>query len=56
MRADEDLLYADHAAALLGFVTRLTGSDMALAEDIVQETLLRAWRHPESLDQQGMTP
>jgi RNA polymerase sigma-70 factor, ECF subfamily len=53
MRADEDLLrllYADHAAALLGFVTRLTGSDMSLAEDIVQETLLRAWRHPEALD------
>jgi RNA polymerase sigma-70 factor, ECF subfamily len=52
-RVDEDLLrllYADHAAALLGFVTRLTGSDMALAEDIVQETLLRAWRHPEALD------
>lgn len=50
---DDDLLrllYADHAAALLGFVTRLTGSDMALAEDIVQETLLRAWRHPEALD------
>jgi RNA polymerase sigma-70 factor, ECF subfamily len=53
VRVDEDLLrllYADHAAALLGFVTRLTGSDMALAEDIVQETLLRAWRHPEALD------
>jgi RNA polymerase sigma-70 factor (ECF subfamily) len=44
------LLYADHAAPLLGFVTRLTGSDVALAEDIVQETLLRAWRHPEVLD------
>ena len=44
------LLYADHAPALLGFVTRLTGSDHALAEDIVQETLLRAWRHPDVLD------
>ena len=53
MRVEEDLLrflYADHAAALLGFVSRLTGSDMALAEDVVQETLLRAWRHPEALD------
>jgi RNA polymerase sigma-70 factor, ECF subfamily len=43
-------LYDDHAAALLGFVTRLTGRDIALAEDIVQETLLSAWRHPEALD------
>jgi RNA polymerase sigma-70 factor (ECF subfamily) len=53
IRVDEDLLrllYADHAAALLGFVSRLTGRDMALAEDIVQETLLRAWRHPDALD------
>lgn len=53
IRVDEDLLrllYADHASALLGFVNRLTSRDTALAEDIVQETLLRAWRHPEALD------
>ena len=53
IRTDEELLrllYAEHAPALLGFVNRLTGTDRQLAEDIVQETLLRAWRHPEALD------
>ncbi len=51
--ADEDLvraLYAEHAGPLLGYVTRLTQGDRARAEDVVQETLLRAWRHPEVLD------
>jgi RNA polymerase sigma-70 factor (ECF subfamily) len=32
-----------HGRSLLGYVKRLTG-DHQLAEDIVQETLLRAWR------------
>jgi RNA polymerase sigma-70 factor, ECF subfamily len=44
--ADEALiraLYADHGKALLAYVTRLTG-DRAAAEDVVQETLVRAWR------------
>jgi RNA polymerase sigma-70 factor (ECF subfamily) len=41
-------VYADHAPALLGYVTKLTG-DRARAEDIVQETVLRAWRHAERL-------
>ncbi len=38
-------LYDEHAAALWRFAVRLTG-DRARAEDIVQETLLRAWQHP----------
>ncbi|WP_026554773.1 sigma-70 family RNA polymerase sigma factor [Arthrobacter sp. 35W] len=42
-------LHAEHAAALWRFATRLT-SDSAFAEDVVQETLLRAWRHPEVLE------
>jgi RNA polymerase sigma-70 factor (ECF subfamily) len=42
-------LYEQHAAALLGFVLRLVDHDRARAEDVVQETLLRAWRHPEAL-------
>jgi RNA polymerase sigma-70 factor (ECF subfamily) len=42
-------LYEQHAAALLGYVLRLVGHDRARAEDIVQETLLRAWRHPDAL-------
>jgi RNA polymerase sigma-70 factor (ECF subfamily) len=37
-------LYAEHSAALLSFVTRLTSGDLQWAEDVVQETLLRAWR------------
>jgi RNA polymerase sigma-70 factor (ECF subfamily) len=49
---DEELirtLYAEHAGPLLGYVLRLTGGDRQRAEDVVQETLLRAWRHPEAL-------
>lgn len=36
-------LHRDHAAALWSYVVHLTG-DRARAEDIVQETMLRAWR------------
>lgn len=39
-------LYNEHAAALWRYALRLTG-DRARAEDVVQETLLRAWRHPD---------
>jgi RNA polymerase sigma-70 factor (ECF subfamily) len=50
---DETLLRAlfdAHAPALLAFALRLTEGDRGRAEDIVQETLLRAWRNPEALD------
>jgi len=43
-------LHDDHAAALWGFCMRLTGQDGARAEDVVQETLLRAWRNSGALD------
>jgi RNA polymerase sigma-70 factor (ECF subfamily) len=43
-------LCAEHAGPLLSFALRLTGGDRGRAEDIVQETLLRAWRHPQVLD------
>src|SRR6059058_851795 len=43
-------LYEQHAAPLLAYGLRLTGGDRGRAEDIVQETLLRAWRHPQALD------
>lgn len=36
-------LHRAHAAALWNYVVRLTG-DRARAEDVVQETMLRAWR------------
>src|SRR3954447_22081699 len=47
----EDLiqqLYAEHGRSLLAYATRLTG-DRAAAEDVVQETLVRAWKHADDL-------
>jgi RNA polymerase sigma-70 factor (ECF subfamily) len=44
-------LHDEHAAALWGYCVRLTNGDRPRAQDIVQETLLRAWRHPRILDQ-----
>lgn len=53
---DEQLLRAlhdEHAEALWSFVCRLNGGDRAWAQDVVQETMLRAWRNPEVLVQSG---
>ncbi len=47
------MLYEEHAGPLLMFVLRLTGGDRQRAEDIVQETLLRAWRHLDRLRESG---
>jgi RNA polymerase sigma-70 factor (ECF subfamily) len=49
--ADEVLvrrLFQEHGAALLGYATRLMG-DRAPAEDVVHETLIRAWHNPGAL-------
>ena len=46
------MLYDEHAGPLLMFVLRLTGGDRQRAEDIVQETLLRAWRNAHRLGAQ----
>jgi RNA polymerase sigma-70 factor (ECF subfamily) len=49
---DEELmraLYREHAGPLLGFVMHLVGGDRQRAEDVVQETLVRAWRHADQL-------
>lgn len=43
------VLHAEHAPALWLFSLRLTDGDRARAEDLVRETLLRAWRWPEIL-------
>ncbi|GAB2668583.1 sigma-70 family RNA polymerase sigma factor [Kribbella swartbergensis] len=43
-------LYAEHGRSLLAYATRLTG-DRAAAEDVVQETLVRAWKHADDLTQ-----
>lgn len=44
-------LHDQHAAALSSYVVGLTGGDRGRAQDVVQETLLRAWRNPEVLAQ-----
>lgn len=46
--ADELLraLHATYARPLHRYVVRLTG-DHELAQDVVQEAMVRAWRHPE---------
>nr|WP_296069894.1 sigma-70 family RNA polymerase sigma factor [uncultured Actinoplanes sp.] len=41
-------LFQEHGRAMLAYATQLT-RDRAAAEDVVQEALVRAWRHPESL-------
>lgn len=43
-------LHGTHAEALWSFTLRLTAGDRARAEDVVQETLLRAWRSPAVLE------
>jgi RNA polymerase sigma-70 factor (ECF subfamily) len=41
-------LYEEHGRSLLAYATRLTG-DRASAEDVVQETLVRAWKHADAM-------
>lgn len=54
MVADDEALlralHAEHGDALFGHALRLCDGDRQRAEDLVQETLLRAWRHPDALD------
>jgi RNA polymerase sigma-70 factor, ECF subfamily len=45
-------LYARHAVALHGYVARFC-PDGASADDIVQETFIRAWRHLPQLSADG---
>ncbi|MEW1804621.1 sigma factor, partial [Streptomyces virginiae] len=42
-------LQRDHGRALFGFLVGLTAGDAQRAEDLVQETLVRVWQHPEAL-------
>ncbi|MFC4905902.1 sigma-70 family RNA polymerase sigma factor [Actinomadura gamaensis] len=43
-------LYREYHRPLLAFVLRLTGGDRGWAEDVVQETMVRAWRSAAGLD------
>jgi len=46
------MLYRDFGGALFGHVLYLTGNDRQWAEDVVQETLVRAWRNADRLDRE----
>ncbi len=46
-------LYRRYRGPLLLFVLRLTAGDRQQAEDIVQETMVRAWREARRLDLSG---
>ncbi len=48
-------LYDEHAGPLWRYALRLTG-DAGRAEDVVQETLLRAWKHPEVMSDSERSP
>ena len=52
--ADDDAivteLYRQYRAPLLSYVLRLTAGDRQQAEDVVQETMVRAWRQASQLD------
>jgi RNA polymerase sigma-70 factor, ECF subfamily len=43
-------LHDEHSDALHGYAMRLCQGDRQRAEDLVQETLLRAWRRPAAMD------
>jgi RNA polymerase sigma-70 factor (ECF subfamily) len=50
------LLYAGYYRPLSAYVSRLVQGDGRAAEDIVQETLLRAWRHADALEPDSAGP
>lgn len=49
-------LHDEHGAALWSYVLALTRGDRAAADDVVQETMVRAWRHPQVLDPSRGSP
>lgn len=49
------LLYRTHANAVFCALLRWTSGDWQAAEDLVQETMLRAWRKLDSLDGDPVT-
>jgi RNA polymerase sigma-70 factor, ECF subfamily len=54
--ADDTLvteMYRQYRAPLMAYVLRLTAGDRQHAEDVVQETMVRAWRQAGKLDLTG---
>ena len=51
-RPDEPLaaLHVEHGPALHRYVLGLTSGNRALAEDVVQDTMVRAWRSDQIMD------
>lgn len=47
------IAYETHGPILLNYLLRLTMGNRAMAEDILQETLVRAWNHPEARGADG---
>src|ERR1035437_793854 len=52
----ERTLYAGYDGPLLRYALHLTSGDRQRAEDIVQETLLRAWLHPDAIAERPARP
>lgn len=48
-------LYREYHRPLLSFVIKLVGGDRQWAEDVVQETMIRAWRSVDQLDSETMS-
>jgi RNA polymerase sigma-70 factor (ECF subfamily) len=49
-------LYEAHGPALLHTISGWTRGDRGAAEDLLQETMLRAWRHLHTLDERPVRP
>lgn len=49
-------LHDEHGPALWRYVLSLTSGDPVQAQDVVQETLLRAWRNPQAFKPERGSP